>query len=228
MIKRLMPALLLLMISVIADAKIVKVSVTPSDAKIYLDGNYAGDGVVNATVRSKEGFVNIKLEKEGYVTLETKIYASDKRKAVSYVMRQDPLESLTVVSGKTNKYFTINVSKSLYTVDENGKIDSEQAWKMIHQIILNYFDEIQTTDIASGFIQTPWKYTSMPEAEKMMRTRVNIREISSNGNLTFQVKVSSELASLIGANNNDSYQEVNRIHKEIEPIIGELQSRLTK
>ena len=54
MIKRLMPALLLLMISVIADAKIVKVSVTPSDAKIYLDGNYAGDGVVNATVRSKD------------------------------------------------------------------------------------------------------------------------------------------------------------------------------
>ena len=35
----------LVCIPVFALAKDVKISVTPSDAKIYIDGNYVGDGV---------------------------------------------------------------------------------------------------------------------------------------------------------------------------------------
>lgn len=210
------------------SAKEVKISVTPSTAKIFIDGNYVGDGVVTVPVKMKEGFIVVKMEEQGYVTLETKIYAKDKRKAVSYVLRRDALYDLTIENGNANKYFTVNVSKDLYTIDANGKRNTEKAWKLIHQILLNYFDEIQTTDLNSGFIQTPWQYKRMAEIDKVIRTRVSIREISAGDNLTFQIKVSSEIAPLLGANYDESYQETIRIIKEFEPIISEFQSRLGK
>ena len=206
-------SLLLLSIGV-TEAKDVKITVTPSTAKIYIDGNYVGDGVTTANVRKKDGFIVVKCENEGYVTLETKIFATDKRKAVG--------------SGVVNKYFSVKVSDDLYTVEEDGKRNSELAWKMIHQVILNYFDEIQTTDMASGFIQTPWQYKSFPEIEKVVRTRVSVKESNLGGDLTFQIKVSSEAASIIGANQEESYREINRVIKEFEPMISEFQARLGK
>lgn len=43
----------LVFIPFILKAKDVKISVTPSTAKIYIDGNYVGDGIVTATVKKK-------------------------------------------------------------------------------------------------------------------------------------------------------------------------------
>jgi len=209
-------------------AKDVKISVTPSTAKIYVDGNYVGDGIVSVPIKKKEGFIVVKMEEEGYVTLETKIYAKDKRKAVSYNLRRDALFDLTVENGNANKYFTVNVSKDLYSINSDGRRNTEKAWKLIHQILLNYFDEIQTTDLNSGFIQTPWQYKRLAEIDKVIRTRVSIRETSAGDDLTFQIKVSSEIAPLLGANYEESYQETIRIVKEFEPLISEFQSRLGK
>jgi hypothetical protein len=208
-------------------AKEVKITVTPSDAKIFVDGNYAADGVTTATIRKKEGFIVVKFEKEGYVTLETKIFYTDKRKAVSFTMRRDAFQDISVASGLVNKYFTVKVDSSLYTV-EDGKRNSELAWKMIHQVILNYFEEIQITDLASGFIQTPWMYKSFPEAERQVRTRISVKESNLGGALTFQIKVSSEVAPIFAAQKDESFQEINRIIKELEPLISEFQARLGK
>lgn len=218
----------LLATSICMAAKEVKITVTPSDAKIYIDGNYAADGITTATLKKKDGFIVVKFEREGYVTLETKIFASDKRKAVSYSMRRDAFFDVSVASGLVNKYFSVKISKDLYTVDEKGKRNTELAWKMIHQVILNYFDEIQTTDIASGFIQTPWLYKSFPEADKQIRTRVSVKESNLGGDLTFQIKISSEVAPLIASQRDESFQEIDRIVKDLEPMISEFQARLGK
>ena len=209
------------------NARDVKITVTPSTAKIFIDGNYVGDGVYTATVKKKDEFIVVKCEQEGYVTLETKIYASDKRKAVSYTLRRDAFLDITKETGLANKFFAVKVSKDLYTQND-GKRNSEKAWKLIHQIILNYFDEIQTTDMASGFIQTPWIYKSFPEIEKTIRTRVSVKESNLGGDLTFKIKVSSEMAPMIGQNQEESYREINRVQKEFEPIISEFQARLGK
>ena len=198
------------------------------DAKIYIDGNYAADGITTATLKKKDGFIVVKFEREGYVTLETKIFTTDKRKAVSYTMRRDAFFDVSVASGLVNKYFSVKISKDLYTVDESGKRNTELAWKMIHQVILNYFDEIQTTDMASGFIQTPWLYKSFPEADKQIRTRVSVKESNLGGDLTFQIKISSEVAPLIASQRDESFQEIDRIVKDLEPMISEFQARLGK
>lgn len=210
------------------SAREVKVSVTPSDAKIYVDGNYYADGVATVNVSKKSEFVVIKLESPGYVTMETKIYASDKRKAISYTLRRDGFFDVSVASGLVNKYFNVKVSKDLYHIDENGNMDLSLAWKMIHQVILNYFDEIQTTDVASGFVQTPWRYVTFPEAEKQVRTRVSVKQNSFGDELSFQIKVSSEAGSMYASRRDESFQEIDRILKELEPIISEFQTRLGK
>lgn len=210
------------------SAREVKVSVTPSDAKIYVDGNYYADGVATVNVSKKSEFVVIKLESPGYVTMETKIYASDKRKAISYTLRRDGFFDVSVASGLVNKYFNVKVSKDLYKIDENGNMDLSLAWKMIHQVILNYFDEIQTTDVASGFVQTPWRYETFPESEKQVRTRVSVKQNSFGDELSFQIKVSSEAGSMYASRRDESFQEIDRILKELEPIISEFQTRLGK
>lgn len=217
---------MLLLVAIAAEAKEIKIAVIPSDAKIYVDGNYYGDGTVTASLTKKDGFIAVKFEKEGYVTLETKIFFSDKRNAVSYTLRRDVFLDVSLASGLVNKYFTVTVSKDLYTEDENGKRNTEMAWKMIHQVILNYFDEIQTTDLASGFVQTPWLYKSFPAAEKQMRTRVSVKESNLGGDLTFQIKISSEVAPIFAAQRDESFQEIDRIVKDLEPMIGEFQTRL--
>lgn len=210
----------------VAYAKDVKISVTPSDAKIYIDGNYAGDGVVTASVKKKDGFIVVKCEKQGYVTVETKIFFTDKRSAVSYTMRRDAFLDVSSPSGLVNKYFTVTVSKDLYTENPDGTKNTELAWKMIHQVILNYFDEIQTTDQASGFVQTPWLYKTFPEADKQMRTRVSVKESNLGGDLTFQIKVDSEVAPLLASQRDESFQKIDRIAKDLETVISEFQARL--
>jgi hypothetical protein len=215
-------------VSVDAKKRTLKISVVPSDAQISVDGNYIGDGVVEVTL-DKSDFIAIKLEKEGYLTQENKFYRSDKRNAISYTMRPDKFYEASVPSGLVNRFFSVSVSPDFYSKDENGKIDPDRAWKLIHQILLNYFDEMQTTDISSGFIQTPWDYERFSESKQAVRTRVTVKQSGiSEDELVFQIKLSSEEAPLIGMSNESSYREVVRILKKFEPLISEFQSRLSK
>jgi hypothetical protein len=225
--KKFLLAIVPLCLTVVSlQAKEYKVAVTPSNAKIYVDGNYYADGVATINLKSKTGFVVVKMECPGYITTEAKIYAGDKRNAISYTLRRDGFFDVSVASGLVNKYFNVKVSKDLYKIGEDGKIDVSLAWKMIHKVILNYFDEIQTTDIASGFVQTPWKYTTFPDAEKQVRTRVSVKQNSFGDELSFQIKVSSEAGSVYASRRDESFQEIDRILKELEPIISEFQTRL--
>lgn len=226
--KKTLLSIMIFAVSLAVTAKEVKIAVTPSDAKIYIDGNYSATGVTTANMKKKEKFIVIKCEKEGYVTLETKIFYTDKRDAVSFTLRKDAFFDVSIASGLVNKYFTVRISKSLYTEDAQGKRNTELAWKMIHQIILNYFDEIQTTDIASGFIQTPWLYKTFPEADKQIRTRVSVKESNLGGDLTFQIKISSEVAPIFASQIDESFQSIDRIVKALEPMISEFQARLGK
>lgn len=136
-------------------------------------------------------------------------------------MKKDYTSVYTIETGLANKYFTINVDPQYYKVEENGDINSEVAWRLMHQILLTYFDEIQTSDITSGFIQTPWKEYYWPEIETHYRVRVTVKQTSLDRNLTFQIKVSSEVGI-------SYWQETKALPKEIEPIISEFQSRLGK
>ena len=213
-----------------AKSNTIKITATPQTAAIYVNNQHAGYGfaeISRPTGKDKRSAIIIRMECEGYKTLETKIYADDKRTAVSYTMQEDGFYNGTVASGIVNKYLTVTLDNSLYTIDEQGTINVAKAWKLLHQILLNYFEEIATTDFSGGFVQTPWHYKASPLADRQIRIRVTARDISTLDKVAIQIKISSEVASAIGGRHGE-FQTVDRIAKEWEPMLQELQTRLGK
>ena len=198
------------------NAKNVKITVTPSDAKIYVDGTFKADGVYTASFKKSDEFIVVKVEKTGYVTLETKFFYDDKRKAVSYTIKEDESLNNSIISSNANQDFTMSV---------NSKYDEDSAWKMINQVVLSYFDEIKTSDKVSGYLQTAWVYQRFPESKIQVRTRITVKESASEDGLAYKVKVSSEIAN-INTNVEDGFQNWGRILKKYDSFISEFQSRL--
>ncbi len=215
-------------IVVIASAwgKDIKVVVLPSEATIKVNGSYYGEGSAVLKIK-KNDFVSLECSCPGYETLNTRIYGNDDRKTIEIKLKEDMLLKQTIESSVANNFFSVKVNKNLYSDNPTtGKRNAENAWKMAHSVLLKYFDEIMTSDAASGFIQTPWLYKNYVEAGKTLRTRVTIKESNIGGDLTFQIKMTSEMAPIQGRSREESFLETNRIMKEFETLISEFQSRL--
>ena len=60
-----------------------------------------------------------------------------------------------------------------------------------------------------------------------MRNRVTIRDISNEDRVAFQIKISSEVAAAMQARHGE-FDEVDRLPKELEPMVEELQTRIGK
>ncbi len=222
-------ALLSVMVASAKKEKVIKIQVTPQEASIYVDNVFMGNGYAEFT-RPKKGnqVAIIRVECNEYTTMNSKFYGSDERNSLSYNLNQDGFYRASAASGLVNKFITIILDPQYYTIDsENGKIDTSKAWKMLHQIILNYFPEIETTDYAGGYLQTPWKYKAFTMSEKEMRNRVTIRDISNEDRVAFQIKISSEVAAAMQARHGE-FDEVDRLPKELEPMVEELQTRIGK
>lgn len=214
--------------TIISYGKDITLVVIPDKATIKVNGSYYGEG--NALLKIKKNdFVSVEVSCPGYETLNTRIYGNDDRKTVEVKLKEDMLLKQTLESSLANKFFTVEVNENLYSIDaQTGKRDAEKAWKMAHQVLLNYFDEIMISDSASGFIQTPWMYKNYVEAGKTLRHRVTIKEIGIGAGLTFQIKLASEIAPIQGRNREESFLESNRIMKEFENLISEFQARMGK
>lgn len=219
---------LLFIESIYAGNKIVKIQVVPEHAAIYINNNFVGNGYAEFTKPAKKkGVAIIKIECEEYNPVITKFYGSDKRRAISYTLQQDGFFRSSAASGIVNKYFTVVLDPSFYSVDEHKKIDVSKAWKLLHQILLNYFNEIATTDFDGGYVQTVWQYKQFNLSEKQIRNRVTVRDISTPAKVAFQIKVDSEVASGMAAKHGE-FEAIDRIPKEFEGIIQELQTRIGK
>ena len=224
--KHLFLALISILLAVSAWGKDIKVVVIPTEATIKVNGSYYGEGSAVLKIK-KNDFVSLECSCPGYETLNTRIYGNDDRKTIEVKLKEDMLLKQTSESSVANNFFSVKVNKNLYSDDpETGKRNSENAWKMAHSVLLKYFDEIMTSDAASGFIQTPWLYKNYVEAGKTLRTRVTVKESNIGGDLTFQIKMTSEMAPIQGRSREESFLETNRIMKEFETLVSEFQARL--
>lgn len=224
--KKLFLMLFAVLVAVTAWGKDIKIVVIPNEATIKVNGSYYGDGSAVLKIK-KNDFVSLECSCPGYETLNTRIYGNDERKTIEIKLKEDMLLKQTTESSVANNFFSVKVNKSLYSDDPaTGKRNSDNAWKMAHSVLLKYFDEIMTSDAASGFIQTPWLYKNYVEAGKTLRCRVTIKESNIGGDLTFQIKLASEMAPIQGRSREESFLETNRIMKEFETLISEFQTRL--
>lgn len=199
------------------QAKKIKIVTTPETAKIYVDGNYVGDGVYMLNFTRRDEFFSIKVEAPGYIEKQLRVYKYDTRKSIPIDLREDETMKASVESDLANRYFTINVREG---------VDEDLAWKLLSQVMLNYFDEMKTSDKASGFMNTTWKVDKFTESELKVRTAVQIKEITNEG-LAYQIRIRSEIAPL-DAWGEHGYKPWVRVLKRYEPLINEMQQRLGK
>lgn len=211
----------------LAGPKVVKISVIPSEAAIYVNNNLVGYGYAEFTRPKSKEVAVIKIECNEYNTVVTKFYGTDKRNAISYTLQQDGFYRASAASGIVNKFFTVDIDPQYYVVGENNKVDISKAWKLLHQILLNYFAEISTSDFDGGYAQTPWQYKTFTLSEKQIRNRVTIRDISTPSHVALQIKVESEVANAAAAKHGE-FEAIDRIPKEFETILQELQTRIGK
>ena len=204
-------------------ARTVKISAVPADAHISVDGAYQGDGSVELEVKKKAVYYVIKVEREGYLTLESRLYSSYKNDEITYTLKKDLFYEASVASDVANTFFPVIVSHRLYSEDADGKRDVSKVWRTVNQILLGYFDRIES----SGFVQTAWSYTKFNDSQQVVRTRVNVKQVGVlEKDLTLQVKISSETAPLVSMDNENTYRETPRILKKFEPLIHEFESKL--
>lgn len=204
----------------------VKITVEPKEAAIYINGTFTGYGYAEFARPKKNDVAIIRLECGEYQSVQTKFYGGDKRNSIAYTLQQDGFYRASAASGIVNKFFTIDIDSIYYNVEEKT-VDVSAAWKLLHQILLNYFQEIATTDIYGGYMQTPWQYKEFSLSEKQIRNRVTIRDISTPERVAFQIKIESEVAGSNAARHGE-FTKVDRIPKELEPMIEELQTRIGK
>lgn len=208
--------------------KIIKINVQPQEAAIYVDNNLIGYGYGEFSRPAKKNQVAIiRVECNEYTTANSKFYGGDDRNSLSFNLMQDGFYRGSAASGLVNKYLTITLDPQYYKIDSEGNVDSQAAWKLLHQILLNYFPEIETTDFHGGYLQTPWKYKSFNMSEKQIRNRVTVRDITTPERVAFQIKISSEVAGALQARHGE-FDEVDRLPKELEPMVEELQTRIGK
>lgn len=206
--------------------KEIQIVVIPSDATIKVNGSYYGEGAAKVKIKKKD-FISLECSAPGYETLTTRVYGNDGRKTIEIKLKEDMLLKQTSESSIANNFFSVKVNRELYKENRTtGKRDAEQAWKLAHSVLLKYFDEIMTSDVASGFIQTPWLYKNYIEAGKTLRHRVTIKESNIGGDLTFQIKLTSEMAPTQSRSREEAFMETNRVMKEFDSLISEFQTRL--
>ena len=217
---------LLVATSAMARKKTVKITVDQEDAKIYVDNNYVATGVYTATFNTKEGHIRVRVEKEGFVTRRFRIRADDSRKSIDITLDPDESWNNSVAIDMANKFFTIPVSKAYIEHAGDEAKAAQLVWKQLHQILMNYIEEIEESNQMGGYIQSAWVVKEFPSAEVKVRTRVIIKETNVGGDLTYRIKLCSEIAPYSGT--NDQYIEWERVLKVYEPMITEFQARIGK
>lgn len=209
-------------------AKVIKITAQPQEAAIYVDNNLVGYGYGEFSRPAKKNQVAvIRIECNEYSTVHSKFYGGDERNSLAFKLMQDGFYRGSAASGLVNKYMTITLDPQYYNVLEDGTVDCKAAWKLLHQILLNYFPEIETTDFHGGYLQTPWKYKTFNMSEKQLRNRVTVRDVSTPDRIAFQIKISSEVAGAMAARHGE-FEEIDRLPKELETMVEELQTRIGK
>lgn len=206
--------------------KMVKITVDQDDAKIYVDNNYVATGSYVAPINYGEGHIRVRIEKEGYVTRRLKIREDDTRNAIDITLDPDESWNNSVATDMANKFFTVPVSKAYVEHAGNESEAAKLVWKTLHQILMNYIEEIEESNQMGGYIQSAWVVKEFPGAEVKVRTRVIIKETNAGGDLTYRIKICSEIAPYNGT--DDQYVAWPRVLKAYEPMIGEFQARIGK
>ena len=197
--------------------KKIKISCSQDDAEIFVNDRLTGKGYVEIQVPD-EGCTTVVVKKVGYI-LEKVDFCNKKNMAklpgkYHFNLIKDVAYEFTLKSDIVNRDLTIPTQ---YSKDE--------AWRLINQIVLNNFDEIEISDKETGYVRTSWVVKRFEHSA--VRTRFILKQFSSDP-LVFKIKLSSEHSQNRMANSNagEHFKEWDQVLKQYTSLVNEIQARV--
>ncbi len=216
---------LIILISIISLSDInaqtvyVTVSTSEADAKIFVDGQNLGTGTLKVKVPYK-GCVNVKIEKVGFLKYE-QTYCNQPNgtkppKTQYFDMKKDDALEASIKTDQANIDFAVEVNKNL---------SKDDSWKLITQIVTDYFDAIEVSDKETSYLRTAWGIQSF--AQNTIRTRLIIK-LSKSDPFTIKVKLVSEFSGTnsTSVKSDELFHEWDRVLRKYQNVINDFSSRL--
>lgn len=199
--------------------RLVKVRTFPDDVSIKINGKFAARGEYNVKV-AKGVCVEVLLEKDGFVPVQTKYCNQDNAPVIPVVDQIDLLADESFTASLPSDSVNIN-----NIIDINPNIKVDEAWKLMSQVVLKYFDVIEITDKATGYLRTAWSVKTFPG--NTIRTRLIVK-VADSATLKYVVKLCSESSGKSGSNINDDslYTEWHRVLETYKGVLGNFRSRM--
>jgi hypothetical protein len=208
-----------LIASTAIKAQSVEISTSEPDAKIIVDGQTLGTGTLKIKV-PKSSCVNVKIEKTGFLKYEqtfcNKRGMADLPKKQFFNMKRDDAEEASIKTDQANIDFSVEVNK---------KLDANETWKLVNQIVTDYFDAIEVSDKETSYLRTSWSIQSF--LQNTIRTRLIIK-LSKSDPLTFKIKLVSEYsgAPLTSVKADELFHEWDRVLRKYQNVISDFNTRL--
>ncbi|NOR87228.1 MAG: hypothetical protein GQ527_06430 [Bacteroidales bacterium] len=204
--------------SSVAGKKKVLVSCSEPDAAIYSNGIKVGTGQAEVIVLSNN-CITINIEKSGFLTVEETICYKKgfpkPPKTKYFEMLPDPAYDASVQTDMANTDIEIRLNTDRSEVEN---------WKILNQIITNYFDVIEISDRETGYLRTAWNLHTFPNAN--IRTRLIVK-LGSLSPLSYKVKLVSEIgAAGTSIKSDHKFTEWDRVLRTYETVIDQITSRL--
>lgn len=203
--------------NIILKERLVAVRTTPEDASIKIDGRVMGTGEYKVRIPFGQ-CVEVIVEKAGFVASKKNYCNEDgvQPPPVSehLILAVDEAFTSSVQSDQANINFTI----------ETGRPE-EEAWKILSQITMNYFDNIELADRETGYVRTSWNVKNFQN--NTIRTRIIVKQADILP-LKYTIKLVSEYSgeAKTSVKQDESFVPWDRILNTYKDVISEYQSRL--
>ncbi len=198
-----------------AGSKRISVSADPT-AKMFVDGKQVSSGSAKIVI-AKKSTVNVRVEKVGFIT-EERNYSNNRKVELP---KTDYIR-LSVDDAYESSYSTDVANRDIEVKTRKGE---EEAWKLLNQIVTNYFDVIEASDRSTKYLRTAWTLKNFVAAT--VRTRLIVKP--GNDPATYKIKIVSEIAPPgTSVKEDERFREWDRLLRVYEPTVTEVQSRLTQ
>ena len=199
----------------------VDISASESDAQLYINGKAVSTGSYILKME-KDQCYNVKAIKPSFLRYDATVCGKkagpEAPKNLFFDMKKDDSEEASVKADQANIDFEIEVNPDLSQID---------AWKLVTQIVTDYFDAIEVSDKETSYLRTSWNIQSF--AQNTVRTRLIIK-LSKSNPLTYKVKLNSEFSGNSGTSvkADEQFKEWDRILRKYRNVISDFSTRLTK
>ena len=211
----------------VLEDRMVKITTVPNDAVIEITGQRVGVGSYELKI-PRGRCVSIVVSKDGYVKYY-KDYCNQQERTVPPIS-----EAIEMVRDQAyDNSVSSDLANVRITVPVKAGIAAEESWKILSSIVTRYFDILETVDFNTGYLTTSWQVENFNSS--VIRTRVIVSSGGNSDQITYAVKLVSQVAELndpsrnlktVTVKDDEAFKDWSRIMKKYQGLIEEIQARL--